>query len=102
MAEIVFNDGVPGGSQDSAVTNWQHKGWRREATPAAQRDKLVLHIEEVEERITESTSGGGQSVSADALVQHRDYLQRELEKLERRIPGSMYGGGALHAGFDRR
>jgi hypothetical protein len=30
---------------------WTHGGWRRETTAAAQRDKLILHIEEIENAI---------------------------------------------------
>jgi uncharacterized small protein (DUF1192 family) len=101
MAEITFTDGVPVSGITAAAPNWAYAGWRRESGFTAQRDMLILHMEEIEQRIVESTSGGNQSVSTDTLSNRIQYLQSELQKLERAIGGTLYGGGTMHAAFNR-
>lgn len=63
-----------------AVPTWSYGGWRRESGSTAQRDMLILHIEEVEELLS-----GYQSQSAQDQTGERYGLEKHLEMLEKKL-----------------
>lgn len=60
---------------------WTYGGWRREATQTAQRDMLVLHLEEVEAVIGTYQSQGAlnQNAARFQLLEYRAALQKQLD-----------------------
>lgn len=66
----------------AATVTWQYSDWRSQATPAAQLERLKLHLQEVEGFMVESSSRARTLRLADNLLPH---LQSELQRLEARI-----------------
>lgn len=62
--------------------SWTHGGWRRESGTQAKRDKLILHIEEVEARLADFQSQGFEGQSGQ-----RYQLEAYLDRLEERLAG---------------
>lgn len=62
------------------ANTWTHGGWRRETGLAAQRAKLILHIEEVEARLADWAKQSSQGQSGDRYA-----LEQYLNKLEARL-----------------
>ena len=62
------------------ATTWTHNGWRRETGTAAQRTKLILHIEEVEQRFASFRAQG-----TDAQNAQRFELDAYLARLEKKL-----------------
>lgn len=72
----------------AATVTWQYADWRSQATPAAQLERLKLHLQEVEGFMVESSSKARTLKLSDTLLPH---LQRELERLESKITMSRMG-----------
>lgn len=66
----------------AATVTWTYADWRSQATPAAQLERLKLHMAEVEGFMVESSSKARTLKLSDVLMPH---LQRELERLETKI-----------------
>jgi hypothetical protein len=83
----------------AATVTWQYADWRSQATPAAQLERLKLHMAEVEGFMVESSSKARTLKLSDVLLPH---LQRELERLEARITmksmGNRFGVSSFHRG----
>lgn len=72
----------------AATVTWQYSDWRSQATPAAQLERLKLHLQEVEGFMVESSSKARTLKLSDILLPH---LQRELERLESKLTMSRMG-----------
>lgn len=72
----------------AATVTWQYSDWRSQATPAAQLERLKLHMAEVEGFMVESSSKARSLKLSDGLLPH---LQSELQRLETRISMSRMG-----------
>lgn len=72
----------------AATVTWQYADWRSQATPAAQLERLKLHLQEVEGFMVESSSKARSLKLSDTLLPH---LQRELDRLESKINLSRMG-----------
>jgi hypothetical protein len=66
----------------AATVTWQYSDFRSQATPAAQLERLKLHLQEVSGFMVESSSKARTLKLSDTLLPH---LQRELERLETKI-----------------
>lgn len=81
-----------------ATVTWQYSDWRSQATPAAQLERLKLHLQEVEGFMLESGSRARTLRLADNLL---PTLQSELQRLEARISLRSLGGRFGVSRFDR-
>lgn len=66
-----------------APLTWTYGDWRRQTSDVAKRDRLILHIEEVERWVVSAHGRGGR-----VLELQREYLpmlEGHLEKLEAKI-----------------
>lgn len=83
----------------AATVTWTYADWRSQATPAAQLERLKLHMAEVEGFMVESSSKARTLKLSDVLLPH---LQKELERLESRIAmramGNRFGVSSFHRG----
>jgi len=81
------------------ATTWSHNGWRREDGYAAQRAKLILHIEEVENRLADwqTQSAQGQSGARFQLEQYLSKLESKLRELDAAL--GLTPENADHASF---
>jgi len=73
-----------------SVAQWQYADWRRQPTVPTQRDRLILHIEEVSQWVIEARGRGGREVRLDQT--YLPSLRADLTELERRIAVSQRGG----------
>lgn len=69
-------------------SGWEYSDWQSQSTYAAQRTRLILHLQEIADYICLRSSGGGQSVDPQVLQVQYKFLMDTLDK--------RYGG----AGFD--
>jgi hypothetical protein len=83
----------------AATVTWQYADWRSQATPAAQLERLKLHMAEVEGFMVESSSKARTLKLSDTLM---PILQAELQRLEAkstmRSMGSRFGVSSFHRG----
>ena len=75
----------------AATVTWQYSDFRSQPTPAAQLERLKLHLQEVEGFMVESSSRARTLKLNENLLPH---LQAELQRLETKV--------ALAFGIGRR
>lgn len=80
------------------TVTWTYSDWRSQATPAAQLERLKLHLQEVEGFMLESSSRARTLRLADNLL---PTLQSELQRLEAKISMRSLGGRFGVSRFDR-
>lgn len=73
---------------------WTYGGWRRETTAAARRDMLILHVEEIENKITADVAAHGYSRTNHPLIELLKLLQTRLDGLDG-AAGTVNGGSSL-------
>jgi hypothetical protein len=83
----------------AATVTWTYADWRSQATPAAQLERLKLHLQEVEGFMVESSSKARTLKLSETLLPH---LQAQLERLEAKIAlsgmGNRFGVSSFHRG----
>lgn len=76
--------GQPPDREKHLAQSWDHNGWRRESTRSEQRDELILHIEEVEDRLADWQMQGGVQQRGERydLESYLARLEKHLARLE--------------------
>lgn len=64
---------------------WTYSDWRSQSGAAAQRARLILHMQEVDEAITAAVSDQGKSRDATNLEALAARLQTQLDRLDRQL-----------------
>lgn len=77
------------------MANYSYNDWITQATPAAQAQRLRLHIAEVSDRIDAATGNQGESTNTDTLQKYLDTLFRQLKELD---PGGIISAPTAAAG----
>lgn len=83
--------------------SWQYGDWRSQTTQRAKRDRLALHLEEIEERKDAiSASGGQMSAAYEGLEAKLARLEPMFDELDKQVRDASAGGPVMVARFRRR
>jgi hypothetical protein len=81
-----------------ATVSWQYHDWRSQTTPAAQLERLKLHLQEVSGFVLESASRA-RTIKLEAS--YLPMLNTELQRLESKVSLSNLGSRFGVSSFDR-
>lgn len=76
--------------------SWTYGDWRSQTTQLAKRDRLALHLQEIEERKDAiSASGGQMSAAYEGLEAKLARLEPMFDELDKQVRDSQSGGPML-------